>query len=318
MKKFISIILCLLPFSASAQSISGAGATFPYPLYAKWADEYRKQTGITVNYQSIGSGAGIKQIKSKTVTFGATDMPLSQDELDKDGLVQFPTILGSIVLTYNLDGVDKPIVLDGQTLVKIYFGQITNWKDPSIAKLNPDVKFADLPIVPVFRADGSGTTFVYTQYLSSISDEWKTKIGSNTSVKFPVGVGGKGNEAVAAMIKQVKGSIGYVEYAYVKQNKLSTAHLVNSSGNIVEPNNKSFQAGNGIVNNKVTDAWPITSLTYILIHKETNDDGLAAIKFFEWAYKNGDGLALELDYIPLTKSLKDDIVSVELAKVKRK
>ena len=235
MKKVIATLFGLFLFGTNtqAQIISGAGATFPYPIYSKWADEYKKQTNVTINYQSIGSGAGIKQIKAQTVVFGATDMPLTTEELEKDGLVQFPTVLGSITLVYNLDGLDKQVVLDGPTLAKIYLGEITNWSDKRIGTLNPDIKFPDLPIVTVYRSDGSGTTFVYTQYLSSVSEDWKTKIGSNTSVKFPLGVGGKGNEGVAATIKQIKGAIGYVEYAYVKQNKLSFTKLVNASGVVV-------------------------------------------------------------------------------------
>ena len=321
MKKVIATLFSLFLFGTNtqAQTVSGAGATFPYPIYSKWADEYKKHTNVTINYQSIGSGAGIKQIKAQTVVFGATDMPLTNEELEKDGLVQFPTVLGSITLIYNLDGVDKQVVLDGPTLAKIYLGEITNWNDKQISVLNPDIKFPDLPIVTVYRSDGSGTTFVYTQYLSSVSEDWKTKIGSNTSVKFPLGVGGKGNEGVAATIKQVKGAIGYVEYAYVKQNKFTFTKLVNSSGLVVEANAKSFQAGNGIINNSDRSAWPITSLTYILIHKNQKDTKLTdeTLKFFEWAYKNGDNMALELDYVPLSMEIKSKVMTTEFAKVKR-
>lgn len=320
MKKVIATLFGLFLFGTNtqAQTISGAGATFPYPIYSKWADEYKKQTNVTINYQSIGSGAGIKQIKAQTVVFGATDMPLTPEELEKDGLVQFPTVLGSITIVYNLDGLDKQVVLDGPTLAKIYLGEITNWSDKRIGTLNPDIKFPDLPIMTVYRSDGSGTTFVYTQYLSSVSEDWKTKIGSNTSVKFPLGVGGKGNEGVAATIKQIKGSIGYVEYAYVKQNKLTFTKLVNASGVVVEPNAKTFQAGNGIINNTEQNAWPITSLTYILIHKNTKDPKSAneTLKFFEWAYKNGDNMALELDYIPLSTETKTKVLTTEFSKVK--
>lgn len=321
MKYIITSLMCLITLTAvaSAQTISGAGATFPYPVYAKWSDEYKKQTGIIINYQSIGSGAGIKQVKAGTVTFGASDMPLSNEELEKEGLVQFPTVLGALTLVYNIDGIGKPITLDADTITKIYLGEIKNWNDPSISKLNPGITFPNLPIVVVYRSDGSGTTFVFTQYLSAVSDTWKTKIGSNTSVKFPVGVGGKGNEGVAATIKQIKGAIGYVEFAYVKQNKLSYANLINASGTLVEPNLKSFQAGSGIINNKENNAWPITSLTYILIHKNPKDVKLAdsVLKFFEWVYNNGDDMAIQLDYIPLSKEVKESIMKNEWTQIKR-
>jgi phosphate transport system substrate-binding protein len=311
MKYIIASLMSLITLTAvaSAQTISGAGATFPYPVYAKWSDEYKKQTGVSINYQSIGSGAGIKQIKAQTVVFGASDMPLSNEELEKDGLVQFPTVLGAISLVYNIEGISKPLVFDGDTLAKIYMGEIKNWNDPIITKFNPNVNLPNLAIVPVYRSDGSGTTYVFTQYLSAISDTWKTKVGSNTSVKFPIGVGGKGNEGVAATIKQVKGTIGYVEFAYVKQNNLSFAYLTNASGNVTEPNVKSFQSGSGIVNSSNKDAWPITSFTYIIIHKNPKDVKLVdeTLKFFDWSYNNGDKIALELDYIPLSKEVKDAV-----------
>lgn len=321
MKYIITSIMCLITLTAvaSAQTISGAGATFPYPIYAKWSDEYRKQTGTIINYQSIGSGAGIKQIKAGTITFGASDMPLPKDELEKDGLVQFPTVLGALTLIYNLDGIDKPITLDADTVNRIYLGEVKNWNDPAISRHNPGVSFPNLPIVVVYRSDGSGTTYVFTQYLSAISDTWKTKVGSNTSVKFPVGVGGKGNEGVAATVKQVKGTIGYVEFAYVKQNKLTYTNLINSSGVMIEPNLKSFQAGSGIINNKDKSAWPITSLTYIIIHKNPKDVKLAdsVLKFFEWVYNNGDDMAIQLDYIPLSKEVKESIMKNEWTQIKR-
>jgi phosphate transport system substrate-binding protein len=320
MKYIITALLTLLlTNTVTAQTISGAGATFPYPVYAKWADAYKKQTGVVINYQSIGSGAGIKQIKANTVVFGASDMPLPKEELEKDGLVQFPTVLGALTLVYNIDGIEKPIVLDADVISRIYLGQIKNWNDPVIATLNPGVKFPNLPIVVVYRSDGSGTTFVFTQYLSAVSDTWKTSVGSNTSVKFPVGVGGKGNEGVAATVKQIKGAIGYVEFAYVKQNNLSFSHIINSSGVTVEPDMKSFQAGAGVINNKEKSAWPITSLTYILIHKNPKDVKLAdqTLKFFEWAYKNGDDMAMELYYIPLSKEIKESIMKNEWSQIKR-
>jgi phosphate transport system substrate-binding protein len=319
MKYIITALLTLLlTNTVTAQTISGAGATFPYPVYAKWSDAYKNQTGVSINYQSIGSGAGIKQIKAQTVVFGASDMPLSDDELNKEGLIQFPTVLGAISIVYNIDDNIKSLVLDGDTLSKIYMGNIKKWNDPGIVKLNPNLKLPDLDIVPTYRSDGSGTTYVFTQYLSAISDTWKTKIGSNTSVKFVTGVGGKGNEGVAATIKQVKGTIGYVEFAYVKQNNLTFANLVNASGNIVNPTPKAFQAGAGQVNSSNKDAWPITSFTYILLHKNPKDTKLIdeTLKFFDWAYTNGDNIALELDYIPLSTEVKD-AVRKEWLKIKR-
>ena len=319
MRIIMSVLISIFTSSMClAQTISGAGATFPYPVYSKWADEYKKLTGVNINYQSIGSGAGIKQIKAQTVVFGASDMPLTDTDLDKDGLIQFPTVLGAISIVFNIDESVKSLVLDGDTLTKIYMGEIKKWNDSSITKLNPSVNLPDLAIVPTYRSDGSGTTYVFTQYLSAISDTWKTKIGSNTSVKFPVGVGGKGNEGVAATIKQVKGTIGYVEFAYVKQNNLSFANLVNASGTIVIPSTKAFQSGAGQVNSSDKNAWPITSFTYILIHKNPKDVKLAdeTLKFFEWSYTNGDNIALELDYIPLSQEVKESVRN-EWKKVKR-
>ena len=319
MRIIMSVLISIFTSSVClAQTISGAGATFPYPVYSKWADEYKKLTGVNINYQSIGSGAGIKQIKAQTVVFGASDMPLTDTDLDKDGLIQFPTVLGAISIVFNIDESVKSLVLDGDTLTKIYMGEIKKWNDSSITKLNPSVNLPDLAIVPTYRSDGSGTTYVFTQYLSAISDTWKTKIGSNTSVKFPVGVGGKGNEGVAATIKQVKGTIGYVEFAYVKQNNLSFANLVNASGTIVIPSTKAFQSGAGQVNSSDKNAWPITSFTYILIHKNPKDVKLAdeTLKFFEWSYTNGDNIALELDYIPLSQEVKESVRN-EWKKVKR-
>ena len=267
--------------------ISGAGATFPYPLYAKWADTYKKETGIGLNYQSIGSGGGIKQIEANTVTFGASDKPLPGEELEKNGLVQFPTVMGGIVPVVNLEGV-KPgdLVLDGPTLAKIYLGEITIWNDPAIAKLNAGVKLPSDAIAVVFRSDGSGTTFVWTNYLSKVSADFKSKIGSNTSVQFPVGIGAKGNEGVANNVMQTKGSIGYVEYAYAKQNKLAYTKLVNKDGKTVAPVKEAFQAaaasadwastpGMGIIltDQAGADSWPITSPTFILIHKKPTNRG---------------------------------------------
>ena len=228
---------------AVADDISGAGATFPYPLYAKWADAYKKETGIGLNYQSIGSGGGIKQIQAKTVTFGATDKPLKGEDLDKDGLAQFPTVMGGLVPVVNLDGIiPGQLVFDGPTLAKIYLGEITSWDDAAIKKLNPDAKLPSQAIAVVYRSDGSGTTFVWTNYLSKVSADFKSKVGNDTSVQFPVGIGAKGNEGVANNVMQTKGAIGYVEYAYAKQNKLSHTKMVNKDGKVVSPVLESFQA----------------------------------------------------------------------------
>jgi phosphate transport system substrate-binding protein len=299
--------------------ISGAGATFPYPVYAKWADTYKKETNVRLNYQSIGSGGGIKQIEAKTVTFGASDKPLPGDELEKNGLVQFPTVMGGIVPVANLDGI-KPgeLVLDGPTLAKIYLGEITAWDDPAIKKLNPQVTLPSDAIAVIYRSDGSGTTFVWTNYLSKVSPDFKTKVGSNTSVQFPAGIGAKGNEGVANNVMQTKGSIGYVEYAYAKQNKLTYTKLINKDGKAVSPVKEAFQAaaanadwtsapGMGII---LTDepgaaSWPITNPTFILMHKKAADVAAAkeALKFFDWAYANGDKMAEDLDYVPLPDSV---------------
>ncbi len=295
--------------------ISGAGATFPYPIYAKWADTYKKETNVGLNYQSIGSGGGIKQIEANTVTFGASDKPLPGDELEKNGLVQFPTVLGGIVPVVNLDGI-KPgdLVLDGPTIAKIYLGDIKTWDDPAIKKLNPDAKLPSDAIAVVFRSDGSGTTFVWTNYLSKVSPDFKSKIGSNTSVQFPAGIGAKGNEGVANNVMQTKGAIGYVEYAYATQNKLAYTKLVNKDGKTVAPAIAAFQAaaasadwasapGMGVIltDQAGADTWPITNPTFILVHKKPKDAAAVkdALKFFDWAYANGDKAAEELNYVPL-------------------
>jgi len=298
-----------------AEDISGAGATFPYPLYAKWADAYKKETGIGLNYQSIGSGGGIKQIQAKTVAFGATDKPLKAEDLDKDGLAQFPTVMGGLVPVVNLDGITPgQLVFDGPTLAKIYLGDIKSWDDPAIAKLNPGAKLPSQAIAVVYRSDGSGTTFVWTNYLSKVSADFKSKIGENTSVQFPVGIGAKGNEGVAANVMQTKGAIGYVEYAYAKQNKLSHTQMINKDGKTVAPVLESFQAaasnadwagtpGFGVILTDQAGAstWPITNPTFILVHKKSDkpSEVAAALKFFDWAYKNGDTMASDLDYVPL-------------------
>jgi phosphate transport system substrate-binding protein len=293
---------------AAALDISGAGATFPYPIYAKWADAYKKETGIGMNYQSIGSGGGIKQIEAKTVTFGATDAPLKGEDLEKNGLVQFPMVMGGIVPVVNIDGV-KPgeLVLDGATLAKIFLGEVKSWDDAAIKKLNPTAKLPAQAIAVVHRSDGSGTTFNFTDYLSKVNPDWKTKVGSDTAVEWPVGIGAKGNEGVSANIAQTKGSVGYVEYAYAKQNKLVFTKMLNKDGKTVAPTMEAFQAaaanadwnsvpGYGLIldNQPGAQSWPMTAATFILIHKQPQDPAAAteALKFFAWAYSKGGGARL--------------------------
>jgi phosphate transport system substrate-binding protein len=317
----VGLISAALIGPSSALDISGAGATFPYPVYAKWADTYKKETGVGLNYQSIGSGAGLKQIQAKTVTFGATDAPLTGEQLAKDGLVQWPMVMGAIVPVINLEGV-KPgeMVLDGATLANIYLGKITKWDDPAIKKLNAKLTLPSTAIAVVRRSDGSGTTFNFTDYLSKVSDEWKTKVGSNTAVEWPVGVGARGNEGVAGNIAQTKNSIGYVEYAYAKQNKLTHLALLNAAGKTVQPTPASVQAAAAnaewaktpgyrvILTNQPGDgSWPITAATFILMHKQPTDKAAAAeaIKFFAWAFDKGDKAAEELDYIPMPDAVVD-------------
>ena len=300
---------------AGATGISGAGATFPYPVYAKWAEAFKAKTGTNMNYQSIGSGGGIKQIEANTVTFGATDKPLGEKELADNGLVQFPMVMGGIVPVINVEGV-KPgeLVLDGPTLAKIFLGVVAKWDDEAIKKLNPKAKLPSDAIAVVHRSDGSGTTFNFTNYLNKVSPDWKDKVGSDASVEWPVGIGAKGNEGVANNVVQTKGSIGYVEYAYAKQNKLTYANMVNKDGKTVAPELKSFQAaaasadwasvpGFGVILTEQAGAesWPITAATFILMQKVPVDldASKGALKFFDWAYKNGDKMAEELDYIPM-------------------
>lgn len=301
--------------SAFAADITGAGATFPFPIYSKWADAYKKQTGNGLNYQSIGSGAGIKQIVSKTVTFGASDMPLKVEQLDKDGLVQWPMVMGAIVPVVNLEGVKAgEMVFDGLTLADIYLGKITKWDDPAIKKLNSNVKLPSEAIAVVHRADGSGTTFNFTDYLSKVSPDWKSKVGVGTAVEWPAGVGAKGNEGVSGNIGQTKNSIGYVEYAYAKQNKLVYTAMVNKAGKTVQPTTETFQAAASnadwthapgyyvVLTDQPGDmSWPITASTFILMHKNPADKAASAeaIKFFKWSFENGGKMAEELDYIPM-------------------
>ena len=309
------VLAAATTIAAIAADISGAGATFPYPIYAKWADTYKKETGVGLNYQSIGSGGGIKQIQAKTVTFGASDMPLKADELQKAGLVQFPTVLGGVVPVVNLDGVAPgDITIDGPTLAKIFLGEVKTWNDPAIQKLNPSAKLPSQAIAVVHRSDGSGTTFIFTDYLSKTSADWKSKVGANTAVEWPVGIGAKGNEGVANNVAQTKGSIGYVEYAFAKQNKLTSTKLVNKDGKAVAPTADAFQAaaasadwngtpGFGVIltNEAGANSWPISGATFILIHKQPQDPVAAseALKFFAWAYAKGGKMAEDLDYVPL-------------------
>jgi len=324
--------VCVAASSAFAADISGAGATFPYPIYAKWADSYKKETGNGLNYQSIGSGGGIKQIKAKTVTFGASDMPLEPKDVDDSGLVQFPTVVGGDVPVVNLDGV-KPneLVLDGPTLANIFLGAITKWDDPAIKKLNPGVKLPGEAIVIVHRSDGSGTTFIFTNYLSKVSPDWKSKVGASTAVEWPTGLGAKGNEGVANNVGQTKGAIGYVEYAYALQNKMTSVKMLNLDGKAVEANSASFQAAAGhadwaksqdyymiLTNQPGPDTWPIAGATFILMHKQPADPAASteALKFFEWAYSKGGKAAEELDYVPLPASVVTQIEKTWTTEIK--
>ncbi len=317
---------------AQATDISGAGATFPYPIYAKWADTYKKETGNGLNYQSIGSGGGIRQIKAKTVTFGASDMPLEPKDLMQAGLIQFPTVVGGDVPVVNLPGI-KPgeIVLDGDTLAKIFLGDIKTWDDPAIKKLNPSVKLPSTAILVVHRSDGSGTTFIWTNYLSKVNADWKANVGANTSVEWPAGIGAKGNEGVANNVVQTQGSIGYVEYAYAVQNKMTFAKVINSDGKAVAPAIQSFQAAAAradweksdnyyviLTDQPGPDSWPIAGATFIMMYKAPQDvaAATAALKFFSWAYANGDKMAEDLDYVPLPAAVKAQIKKTWATEIK--
>ena len=295
MKTIYAILAVLFSTTTYAAEVNGAGATFPYPIYAKWADAYQKETGNKINYQSVGSGAGIKQIQAKTVTFGASDMPLSDADLDKHGLYQFPTVIGGNVVVVNVEGVDQgQMDLDGPTIANIYLGKIKKWNDPAISKLNPKVKLPDASINVIRRADGSGTTYIFTKYLAGASKDWNDTIGAGTAVEWPVGVGAKGNDGVAGNVQQTKNSIGYVEYAYAKQNKLAYTSI-----NGVLPGKTTFQSG----------SWPITAPTYIIMYKTpiNEADAKNAHDFFKWAYKNGDKMADDLEYVPLSAEKKSEI-----------
>lgn len=306
---------------AAAQDVTGAGATFPAPLYAKWASEYNKATGIKINYQSVGSGAGIRQIDAKTVDFGASDMPLKDEDLEKKGQVQFPTVIGGVVPVVNIQGVAPgQLKLTGQLIADIYLGKITKWNDAALKAINPGVNLPDAAIAPVRRADGSGTTFIFTNYLSKVSPEWKEKVGEGTAVNWPTGAGGKGNEGVAAFVGRLPNSIGYVEYAYVKQNKMVYALMKNKDGHFVPPSDTAFKAAAAgadwaksfyqiLTEQPGKDAWPMSGATFILMHKVQDKpaQAAAALKFFSWAYKNGDKMADDLDYVPMPASVKTAI-----------
>lgn len=312
------IAVAMMVQNAAAADVTGAGASFPAPIYAKWADAYAKATGNRVNYQSIGSGGGIKQITAKTVDFGASDMPLKPEVLEKEGLMQFPTVVGGVVPVVNLPGVKSgELKLTGSVLADIYLGKIKKWDDQAIAALNPGVKLPSRAIGVVRRADGSGTTFIFSNYLSKASDEWKQKVGEGTALQWPTGLGGKGNEGVSAFVQRLPGSIGYVEYAYAKQNKLTHVMLKNAAGNFVAPEDASFKAAAAgadwgksafyeiLTNEPGKDAWPITGATFILMHKVQSKPENAAevLKFFDWAYTHGGKMALDMDYIPMPDSV---------------
>ncbi len=326
LKSFLTAVgLTAAALTAAAADITGAGATFPYPIYAKWAEAYKKETGVGLNYQSIGSSGGIRQIRAKTVTFGATDAPVKGEDLDKDGMVQFPAIIGGTVPVVNLEGF-KPgeLRISGPVLAEVYMGTISKWNDAKLAALNPGKKLPDMAITVVHRADGSGTTFNFTDYLSAISKEWAEKVGKNAAVKWPAAssVGGKGNEGVAANVNRVKGAIGYVEYAYVKKNNMTFLQLQNAEGKFVSPDDTTFASaaagadwfsvpgmGISMVNAKGAGSWPISTASFILMYKEPADKEASkdVVKFFDWAFKNGKKMAEELDYVALPDALTTQI-----------
>jgi phosphate transport system substrate-binding protein len=327
-----SISLISLAFAglASAQEVTGAGASFPAPLYAKWASDYNKASGVRINYQSVGSGAGMRQIDAKTVAFGASDMPLKDDELAKKSQIQFPTVIGGVVPVINIKGIAPgQMRLNGQVLGDIFLGKIAKWNDPAIKALNPSLNLPDTAIAPVRRADGSGTSFIFTNYLSKVNAEWKAKVGEGTAVNWPTGAGGKGNEGVAAFVGRLPNSIGYVEYAYVKQNKMTFALMQNAAGQFVAPDDSSFKAAAAgaewaksfyqiLTNQPGAQSWPITGATFILMHKVQDKpaEAAAALKFFDWAYKNGDKTADDLDYVPMPASVKQQIEKLWATEIK--
>ena len=319
----VTVAACVGLAAIATADISGAGATFPYPIYAKWADAYKKLTGVGLNYQSIGSGGGIKQIKAKTVTFGASDMPLKPDDLQAAGLLQFPMVIGGVVPVVHIKGIEGgQLHLDGATVASIYLGDITQWDDPQIKRLNPKLNLPNTAIAPVYRSDGSGTNFLFSDYLSKASPKFKSNIGANTSVQWPAGIGAKGNEGVANMTTQTDGAIGYVEYAYAKQNKMAYTLLTNKSGAVVAPSADSFQAAAAnadwahsdgyyliLTDQAGAKSWPITGASFILLYKQPGDAAAVneALKFFAWAYKDGASMAAELDYVPLPAPLIDQV-----------
>ncbi len=325
MKKIVATLLASIALVAHSADITGAGATFPYPIYAKWAEAYKRETGVGLNYQSIGSSGGIRQINAKTVAFGASDAPVSGENLDKNGQVQFPAIIGGTVPVINLDGF-KPgeLRITGPVLADVFLGNITKWNDPKLAALNPGKKLPDEPITVVHRADGSGTTFNWTDYLSTVSKEFADKVGKGAAVKWPAAssVGGKGNEGVAANVNRIKGSIGYVEYAYVKKNNMTFLQLQNKAGKYVSPDDLTFAAaadgadwfsvpgmGLSIVDQKNANAWPVSSASFIIMYRnpDNKEQSQAVLKFFDWAFKNGKKMSEELDYVHLPTPLQNQI-----------
>lgn len=329
MKKIFAILLAVITITANSQTVNGAGATFPAPLYAKWADVYNKETNIKINYQSVGSGAGIRQIEGRTITFGASDMPLTDEKLNQLQAIQWPMAIGGVVPVINVKDV-KPgeMKLTGNIMADIYLGKIKKWNDPAIKDLNPTLNLPDQSISPIRRADGSGTTFIWTNYLSKLSKEFKDNIGEGTAVNWKTGVGGKGNEGVAAMVRQLPGALGYVEYAYVKQTKMNWVQVQNRDKHWVSPDDETFKAAasgakwNDTFYQILTDqpgkmAWPITGATFIIMHTkpEKPSEAQEAIKFFKWAFKNGDKMAEDLDYVPMPKSIISRI-DQEMSKVK--
>jgi phosphate transport system substrate-binding protein len=318
--------------NAQAVDITGAGATFPYPIYAKWADAYKKATGVGMNYQSIGSGGGIKQITARTVDFGASDMPMKPEDLDKNGLIQFPAIMGGDVMAYNIKGVATgALTLSGPMIADIYLGKIKMWNDPAILKANPGVNLPNQAISVVHRSDGSGTTFIFVNYLSKVSEEWKSKVGEGTSVSWPVGVGGKGNEGVASYVQRIDGAIGYVEFAFAKQNKLAVAKMINRDGVIVAPSDDAFAASASgadwskapgmylvLTDQPGKNSWPMTGASFILMHKQQAkpENAKEVLRFFDWSFKNGAKMADELDYVPMPDPVVKLIQSVWKSQIK--
>jgi phosphate transport system substrate-binding protein len=324
MKKLLAMVALAVTSAVvstvvSAADITGAGATFPYPIYSKWAEAYKAATGIGLNYQSIGSGGGIKQIKAKTVDFGASDMPLKQEDLDKEGLMQFPAIIGGVVPVINLEGIEAgQLKLTSDIIANIHLGKITKWNDKAIVELNAGVNLPALNITVVHRADGSGTTFIWTNYLSKVNADFQKTVGEGTAVKWPVGVGGKGNEGVAAQVQRIKGAFGYIEYAYAKKNKIAHAQLKNRDGNFVQPDDSTFKSAAAgadwanapgmyllLTNQTGKDSWPATGASFIIMHRQQADalTGRAILKFFDWSYKNGSKMSEELEYVHMPQSV---------------